>query len=84
MNKDDIIKELEIWFESNIDKRDVWNRDELGKWLKNKLNSLGYWRNRKRGKSFTRGNKMANKKIKIDTSKSIAAKFINKEKDSFF
>jgi hypothetical protein len=44
-----LVNELEKFFKENSSNRNIWCQTELGKYLKNKINSLGYWKNAARG-----------------------------------
>jgi hypothetical protein len=69
--KDDILAaHLEVWFENNAHKINIWNQTKTGKLLKEKLKQLDHWKNKKRG-IHAKGEK----KIKKLDSKKIAQNF---------
>jgi hypothetical protein len=50
IDEKELARVLEKWFNNtNTTKIHFWNRNKVGLTLKNNLNNIGRWRNRKRG-----------------------------------
>ncbi len=49
INETQISNEIEKFFKKNQNNRNIWCSTILGKYLKEKLDSMGYWKNAPRG-----------------------------------
>jgi DNA-binding XRE family transcriptional regulator len=51
LTENELINELENFFNKNKSNPKIWCATALGKYLKKKLDELGYWKNAPRGNS---------------------------------
>lgn len=64
-NNKELEKLLIEWFDNNdLIKPHFWNRNKIGKLIKDKLNLIGKWRNRMRGNAAAGRKKMLENKEK--------------------
>ena len=67
IDENKLLKELEIWFEYNdLTKVHFWERNKIGKLIKNNIKSIGKWKNRARGNPRKGYLEMKNKSKKIN------------------